>query len=266
MNLIKEVRRAIKGNPKAFEKLIQSHQLLMYRVSRTILTRDEDCADAMQEAIMKAFQHMHTLREPRYFKTWLIRILINECYNIQRKTKHIVSMNKLPETSKDEKGFQKVEIEQLLKRSVNRSMPPMINDRVDRTLKQLPRKKRRNKLIYTLAAMSISLFLVFGLILISPVFANTMKEMPIVGSAFEMIGDWRMKKGKTSGFTTDLGEQIEIDGKTVTFTETLYDGGTLYIGYLIEGNTTNKASDLLDHLDFFIKGKGQSIMGGGSQH
>ncbi|QZT34673.1 hypothetical protein HUR95_04865 [Caldalkalibacillus thermarum TA2.A1] len=35
--------------------------------------------DAIQEAILKAYQSLHDLREPRYFKTWLIRILINEC-------------------------------------------------------------------------------------------------------------------------------------------------------------------------------------------
>jgi len=114
VDLSKDIKKAIKGNHSSFEKLILSHKLIMYRVSRTILTRDEDCADAMQEAIMKAFKSIHTLREPKYFKTWLIRILINECYQLLRKSKNIISINKLPEQLSSEMGYQKIEVEQLL--------------------------------------------------------------------------------------------------------------------------------------------------------
>jgi len=57
----------------------------MYRIARTILRNDEDCRDAMQEAALRAWEKRYTLREEKYFGTWLIRILINECRNIQRK-------------------------------------------------------------------------------------------------------------------------------------------------------------------------------------
>ncbi len=114
MDLIKDVKKAMKGNHSSFEKLIHAHKLTMYRVSRTILTRDEDCADAMQEAIMKAFQHIRTLKEPRFFKTWLIRILLNECYQLHRKRKNLVSIDQLEEPSAIESGYEKIEIEQLL--------------------------------------------------------------------------------------------------------------------------------------------------------
>ena len=46
----------------------------------------QDCADAIQESIVKAFSKIHTLKKDRYAKTWLIRILINECYNITRQS------------------------------------------------------------------------------------------------------------------------------------------------------------------------------------
>jgi RNA polymerase sigma factor (sigma-70 family) len=114
VNLIKEVKKAMKGNHSSFETLILTHKLMMYRVSRTILSRDEDCADAMQEAIMKAFQSIHTLREPRYFKTWLIRILLNECHQLHRKRKNLISIDELAEPLSKETGYEKIEIEQLL--------------------------------------------------------------------------------------------------------------------------------------------------------
>ena len=114
MDLNRDVKKAIKGNRSSFEKLILTHKLIMYRVSRTILSRDEDCADAIQEAILKAFQNIHTLREPRYFKTWLIRILLNECYQLHRKRKNLISIDELLEPISQENGYEKIEIEQLL--------------------------------------------------------------------------------------------------------------------------------------------------------
>lgn len=114
MNLNKEVKKAIKGNHSSFEKLILEHKLIMYRVSRTILSRDEDCADAMQEAIFKAYQKIHTLKEARYFKTWLLRILMNECYQLLRKRKNHTSFNGLDEPSANEHGYEEIEIHQLL--------------------------------------------------------------------------------------------------------------------------------------------------------
>ena len=70
----------------------------MYRVAFTLLRNDEDCRDAMQETALKAWEKRATLREERFFATWLTRILINECRNIQRKRKRIVSLDALPET------------------------------------------------------------------------------------------------------------------------------------------------------------------------
>ena len=69
----------------------------MYRIARTILRNDEDCRDAMQEAALRAWEKRHSLREERYFATWLTRILINECRNIQRKRKRLVSIEEIAE-------------------------------------------------------------------------------------------------------------------------------------------------------------------------
>lgn len=62
--------------------LTSEHQ--MYATAKSILKNDQDCADAIQETIAKSFEKIHTLKKEKYVKTWLIRILINECYNITR--------------------------------------------------------------------------------------------------------------------------------------------------------------------------------------
>lgn len=73
----------------------------MYHIAKTLLYRDEDCADAIQEAIVKAFANIHTLKKDAYAKTWLIRILINECYAIMRKEKHIISLEDYKKEEED---------------------------------------------------------------------------------------------------------------------------------------------------------------------
>lgn len=73
-------------------ELILSSQETMYRVAKTLLRSDADCADAIQEAIVKAFSNIHTLRSDKYAKTWLIRIVINESNTILRKRQKLVSL------------------------------------------------------------------------------------------------------------------------------------------------------------------------------
>lgn len=74
-------------NREAFGKLVIDAQESMYRVAKTILYSDEDCKDAIQEAIIKGFEKLDSLRKDKYAKTWLTRILINECYDILRRSK-----------------------------------------------------------------------------------------------------------------------------------------------------------------------------------
>ena len=73
-------------------KLIIASEDTLYHVAKTLLYNEADCADAIQEAIVKAFTNLHTLRKDAYAKTWLVRIVINECYAILRRQKNIVSI------------------------------------------------------------------------------------------------------------------------------------------------------------------------------
>lgn len=79
-------------------KLIIESEDTMYHVAKTLLRSDADCGDAIQEAIVSAFSSLHTLRSDAHARTWLIRILINECYSIMRKEKKLVSLEDYPQT------------------------------------------------------------------------------------------------------------------------------------------------------------------------
>ncbi|EPZ57339.1 RNA polymerase sigma factor, sigma-70 family protein [[Clostridium] sordellii ATCC 9714] len=72
---------------KTFITKVLECEKTLYNVSKSILINDADCEDAVQEAILKAFNKLHTLKNEEYFKTWLIRILMNECYRLKSKKK-----------------------------------------------------------------------------------------------------------------------------------------------------------------------------------
>ena len=76
------VKLAKKHDKLAFAELMQGHMQEMYKVGLAILMNDEDVADAVSETILNCFEKLNTLREDKYFKTWMTRILINNCYKI----------------------------------------------------------------------------------------------------------------------------------------------------------------------------------------
>lgn len=72
--------------------LILDSERQLYSTAKTILYDDQDCVDAISETIVKAFSKIETLRNDKYARTWLIRILLNECYTLLRKSSKFVSL------------------------------------------------------------------------------------------------------------------------------------------------------------------------------
>ncbi len=75
--------------------LILDSERQLYFTAKTILFCDQDCADAIQETIVKAFSKIDTLKNDKYARTWLIRILLNECYNLVRRSGRCISLENL---------------------------------------------------------------------------------------------------------------------------------------------------------------------------
>ncbi len=73
-------------NKVDFIKCVRDMERKLYRVCRAMRLNDADAQDAVQEALLKAYKNIESLREDRYFETWLIRILINEARAILRRS------------------------------------------------------------------------------------------------------------------------------------------------------------------------------------
>ena len=87
-----EVRRAKNGDKDAFCNLIRINKMSMYRVAKSILSKEEDVEDAVSEAILKAYKNIKSLKDESLFKTWLIRIVINESNTIYKKRSKEISV------------------------------------------------------------------------------------------------------------------------------------------------------------------------------
>ncbi len=74
------VKKAIKGDAKAFEELLMKEEKMLYFKALSYVGTKEDALDVIQETACKAFLAVGQLRQPEYFSTWLFRILIRECY------------------------------------------------------------------------------------------------------------------------------------------------------------------------------------------
>lgn len=81
------------GDKEAFSRVIQVEKVKLYKTAMAILKNDDDACDAIQETLISAYKNISKLEHLEFFETWIIRILINKCYDIIKKNQKIVNIN-----------------------------------------------------------------------------------------------------------------------------------------------------------------------------
>src|SRR5579872_6700527 len=79
------VQASKNGDVAAFEQLVRRYDRKLFRIAQSVTHNREDSQDAVQEAFLKAYQHMGDFRGDSKFSTWLIRITLNESLMRLRK-------------------------------------------------------------------------------------------------------------------------------------------------------------------------------------
>lgn len=88
------------GNENSFVELLLLIKSDLYRIAKTRLDNDDDINDAIQETMIKSYSSLKKLKDNKTFKSWIFKILINECNQIyKKKSRKIKLMNKI-ETDK----------------------------------------------------------------------------------------------------------------------------------------------------------------------
>ena len=91
-------KRAQKGDPEAFEKLISAYEKNIYNLALKLMCHREDAMDMTQNAILRIYRSLSKFRGESSLSTWIYRITTNVCLDELRKRKNkIVSMEQLAE-------------------------------------------------------------------------------------------------------------------------------------------------------------------------
>lgn len=108
------IKRAKRHDNDAFVELMESQKQTMYKVARSYLKSDDDIADAIQETILACYEKLNSLENEQFFKTWLIRILINNCINILNAGRREYPAEQLPEQGGNCMSLENYEFYELL--------------------------------------------------------------------------------------------------------------------------------------------------------
>jgi len=125
------VNEVLAGKLNAFEELVRRHDRRIYRVTLAITQNKEDAEDAMQDAFLKALEHLNQFAGHARFSTWLTRIAVNEALQRLRKRGRFDSLEEpielgdslVPQQVEDwrdnpEQQYAKEELRRLLEKSI----------------------------------------------------------------------------------------------------------------------------------------------------
>jgi RNA polymerase sigma-70 factor, ECF subfamily len=96
------VSAAKSGDTQAFETLVSRYERKIFRLTQNITQNREDAEDAMQEAFLKAYEHLGNFQGNSRFYTWLVRIAVNQALmKLRRRRNNMISLDEEIDTGED---------------------------------------------------------------------------------------------------------------------------------------------------------------------
>jgi RNA polymerase sigma-70 factor (ECF subfamily) len=96
------VAAAKAGDISAFETLVGRYERKIFRLTQNITQNREDAEDAMQEAFLKAYEHLQAFEGNSRFYTWLVRIAVNQALmKLRKRRPNVVSLDEEVDTGED---------------------------------------------------------------------------------------------------------------------------------------------------------------------
>lgn len=162
------VERARGGDLAAFSELVRRYERRVYRTARHIVQNDEDAEDVLQEAMLKAFEHLDSFQGNSKFYTWLVRIAVNESLMKLRKRKsdRTVSLDESIETDEEpivreiavwddnpEQRYSQTELREILDRAIESLKPIFRTVFILRDIEELSTEETAEVLGLSIAAV-----------------------------------------------------------------------------------------------------------------
>src|ERR1700683_5600664 len=132
------VAAAKAGDISAFETLVGRYERKIFRLTQNITQNTEDAEDAMQEAFLKAFEHLQNFQGNSRFYTWLVRIAVNQApLKLRKRRPNVVSLDEEVDTGEDmmprdvedwgpspEQRYEQTELNGILSKVIGELGPP----------------------------------------------------------------------------------------------------------------------------------------------
>lgn len=115
------VLKAKEGDDDAFLQIIGTVKIELYKTALAYLRNEEDAIEAIQEVTFRSYKGLKDLKDPSYFKTWLIRIMINYCNDTLKMQKRMVLNEDLLLTMGKSENYSLMEIQDAMQALDERS-------------------------------------------------------------------------------------------------------------------------------------------------
>ena len=90
MNKIMTIKKAQNNDDEAFNKLIDSCKKELYMIAFSYLKSEQHSLDAVSDTVYKAYMNINKLKMPKFFNTWIIKILMNSCNDILKANNKVI--------------------------------------------------------------------------------------------------------------------------------------------------------------------------------
>lgn len=82
------IAKVCQGEIELFEILVRAYNPVLYKIGRSYGFNHQDVEDLMQEAFIAAYRGLPGFERRSSFKTWIVRIMLNECYRKSNKSSY----------------------------------------------------------------------------------------------------------------------------------------------------------------------------------
>lgn len=146
------ISRILDGESVLYEIIVRRYNSYLYKVGRSYGYNHADVEDLMQETYVKAYVHLKKFENRSSFKTWIVKIMLNQCYHKKQKfsfQKETTVQNDIEEKSSPMFNSQTTDVDKIVQ---NRELKHILEDAV----RQIPEAYRMVFTLRELDGMSVN--------------------------------------------------------------------------------------------------------------
>jgi RNA polymerase sigma factor, sigma-70 family len=150
---IEVLQDVISGDTNRFQVLIRRYNSTLYKIARGYGFNHHDAEDLMQDTYISVYQNLSKFRNDSSFKTWIIKIMLNQCFHKTKKNEYKRTQTaSLFATSKNEGMFPVRNQNETGRSVINKEL----NQVIEATLDKLPENYRITFTLRELSGLNVN--------------------------------------------------------------------------------------------------------------